>query len=261
MQTASASTQSPENLPAFIRLLIETLKPEKIFHVMQQLIGEQKQELLIIILPYTCPKSLNQLQPYVDFAITGQPSITCMLHRSDWLDRQLEEGHPFYSFACTEKNLLYDTGVKPLPKLSPQLEELVLLKVKRGFDQAFERSVSFLEGAWFYFHNESNRPLTMFMLHQAAELALRAAICPFCGRQKRSHEIRVLLRCAGYYLPALTASLKIDPELAKLLDEAYMQGRYRGDWSVTNEQVNAAFYMVDRLQLAVFESMELFAGN
>ncbi|MXV53267.1 HEPN domain-containing protein [Pedobacter sp. HMF7647] len=247
--------------PSFIRLIIETLRPDKIFRIKQQLIDEPEQTLLIIVLPDNCTLTFDELQPYLDFAIIGQPALSCMLHRSDWLIRQLRSGHPFYSFVCIQKNLLFDTGLIPLPDFSTELKELVLLKARRSFDHAFERSISFSEGAWFYFNNVSNLPLTMFMLHQSAELALRAVISSFCERAKRSHEIRILLRCAGYYLPSLYVSLAIDWELVKLLDQAYLKGRYAGDWIVSADQVNAALRMVDRLQLVVFESMAAFVSG
>ncbi|MXV53207.1 HEPN domain-containing protein [Pedobacter sp. HMF7647] len=252
-------------LPAFCRLLIEVLKPDKIYCMQQQFIGEAESScLLLVVLQPSCTRAFTEMQPYLELAGIGYGN--CLIVKPNYLVQKLQQGHVFYSMICRKDNLLYDTGKhKDFQSFAPGEQSLVLERARLVFEAQFQAALHCYEGCFFFLQDPQTLGLALFMLHQSAELCLRAVIIFLCGRERRSHEVRILQQCAAQYLPAFAQVFSThkpeDIALLKKLDDAYTEGRYATVYSISDEDLEMLTKRVDTLHLLASEVVEVLTNG
>lgn len=93
--------------------------------------------------------------------------------------------------------------------------------------------------------------LTVFMLHQCAELTLRAFINAFVGLQINIHAVSSLLHHVRRFAPALlqpfAGSHPNNQRLLQLLDKAYTDARYEAAFTVSAADTKLLLKKVKRL--------------
>src|ERR1044071_6199137 len=173
-----------------IRLIVNLLKPEKIFAVdFYSLTGqtEQKSTDLLIVIPDSCQKPFKEFETVIEACLLNDQTITFSLHQSSHLSDHLAEGHIFYSYVCREENLVYTDGKTALPKPSALIAAEVKQKATNDFESGLKKAAFFMEGAKLY--QNKDEALTAFMLQQAAELTFRSFILALTGKEVRTHSI------------------------------------------------------------------------
>lgn len=167
----------------------------------------------------------------------------------------LTEGHPFAAAVYGSGYLLHQEPglVLPTPaevdEVHRQKENALLLTQTR------QRVREFLAGAELY-SVRLQYGLAAFLLHQAAEQALRTMLILHTGFRLNTHSLDRLLRCCALFYSASLALFprrsEKDKRLFALLQKAYVNARYKEDYRIKREELKALTEKVRLLQ-ALFE--------
>jgi HEPN domain-containing protein len=165
----------------------------------------------------------------IKLGFINHKEINFSLHQANYIKKQVEEGHIFYSLVCTAENLVYRNGEDPITQAPIITEPVIKEKAINDFNAGYTRAQSFLTGAKHHITHGENA-LAAFMLHQAAELTLRAVVLSLMGFDARTHTIEVLKkhsrRCMPQVNDVLPANTEDEAQLLKVLDKAYLGARY-----------------------------------
>ncbi len=240
------------NLDAVIALIVAAIAPERIF-----LLSESPIDLLIVM-PDKPQRPFKEYERLIEIAGMSQETFYFSLHSSAELQRQLQKGHILYSIRCTSETIIYDNGFAPqLPSLASGMEELKR-EAEGRFRSGLDKGKAFLESAKFNY-SRGDMEVAAFMLHQAAELPLRALILSLTGQDVRTHEIRQLLkgcaRCAiflGFNLPDRSEN---ENHLLWLLEKSYKESRYTDGFEVSGGEINL---LLERIRVLLTEIEEKF---
>ncbi len=230
------SLNLPEGMDKEIRsaleLIILTIKPEKIFLVRHGDAAVPDNPVLIdliVILSEKGMKKFSEVEPLMEFALSGTVRTTFSIHVSGRLNDAFEQGLLFYILNCIPENLIYDDGQKSLPKVNTVKLLENSAKAKATFLANHQVAMSFYQNAK-HLYNENNLSFCCFMLQQAAELSFRAIITAFKGVDKKTHSITELKKHVAMIAPQMCNIFPVDTEedqvLLKLLEEVYLKSRY-----------------------------------
>lgn len=168
--------------------------------------------------------------------------------------RQLKEGHLFYSTVCTAGQRVYDNERVCLPAPETIDVTAVVQKARAVFDPPFALAQSFLDGARHHAAHEQLKTAA-FLLHQAAEHALRAPLLAITGYNSYSHELANLLRRHRYCSSSLHHLFPQDTdrekELFHLLNSAYRHTRYKANYTIAPADLTLLLDRVAELQTQV----------
>ncbi len=193
----------------------------------------------------------NQLQDKIEQKV--HPPLTVLLLDFIQFSNWLEERHFFATTVRCRATLIYDAGLCPLAEV-PGKEE------KTDRDQQLCRSSrtaieEFLAGADLYILRGQWR-LSAFMLHQAAEQALRALLILHTGMHIVTHSLDRLTRYCLMFCCELSVLWEKNKgegrQLLSILQKAYIDARYRSDYAVSPSDVKALTERVRALQ-KIFE--------
>jgi uncharacterized protein len=149
--------------------------------------------------------------------------------------------------------LLYDTGkvqFSEAKKLTPAEQKEI---AQRYFDQWFTSAKEFLEIAQ-YCEAKNQLKKSVFLLHQAAESFYNTVLLVFTGYKPKTHSLEKLRQYAKPYSKEL---LEIFPErtgdktqshLFDLLKRGYIDARYKNDYIITEDELNALIDKVRTMQ-------------
>jgi HEPN domain-containing protein len=230
------------NVNAALRLIVTAINPERIF-----LVGLNPIDLLIVM-PDKAQKQFEEYEKLIEFALLNQEVITFSVLRSADLFTHLQKGHLFYSKVCVPANLVYANGIVPeLPVAQKRLADVKAAAI-RQFEAGFKPAEGFLQAAKLQLEQEQ-KALTAFMLHQAAELGIRAFILALAGQDIRSHEISVLRKYCCRYAPSLNEVFHREKEaqLLTLLDKAYKCSRYSPNYKISEDNLEVLMIKVPLL--------------
>ncbi len=219
---------------AVLEQMIETVReaasPERIF---------RQHNLLLIVLSSQCTTSFTDIKLRLE--------ASAVAHRFDYtlclaadLERQLSQGHLFYSTLCTREHLVYDSGVSSLPLPLSERIQRVKTKAVQDFTAGFHRAEAFLNGATFYLASGENA-LAAFMLHQGAEQAIRAILFALTGQEVKTHTLSELNQHLKRYGLAqetfLSGRTGADRRLLERLEKAYTCARYTHHFEISQEDL------------------------
>jgi hypothetical protein len=154
---------------------------------------------LLVVIPDSVQTGFTYYEQVISMANFEQASINVSLHKAATLYKQLEEGHIYYSIACTPQNLVYDNGLTALPAINKTLLKAAYEKAHNVFYNSYKKATGFLQGANDYYgmHDKS---MTAFMLHQAIEITLRGIITALLGSlRKRLKSSQIMKYSIQYF--------------------------------------------------------------
>ncbi|GAL86738.1 HEPN domain-containing protein [Sporocytophaga myxococcoides] len=170
-------------------------------------------------------------------------SVNLIHHSYGYVKNELSYGSYFFTDVVKEGVLLYDNGRNgPTPLVLPASidPEKVKQRAKEEYDRWFESSNNFIDGFTFYFstgkYNEA-----AFLLHQATERYYTALLLVFTGYKAKIHDIEEL----GSQAETINEEFKkVFPrdtpekdERLKLLKKAYIDSRYKKNYSIGKEDL------------------------
>jgi HEPN domain-containing protein len=172
-------------------------------------------------------------------------------HDIEYVNTGLREGHYFFSDIKKEGILLYDSGKHKLERRR-RIEPARRLEIAvEDFEQWFESANEFYWGYESFFKRKSYKNAA-FMLHQATERFYSAVILVFSGYRPKLHNIEKLGTTAASHYPEF---IKIFPRknaeekrLFQLLKDAYIDARYKKDYSITKDELAYLSKRVEKLR-------------
>jgi HEPN domain-containing protein len=223
-----------------IAFLKATLSPERIFLLHHDKNDNCEYFDLLIVMPGNAQTNFNQYEQIVSMANIEGAVINVSLHQSATLQKQLAEGHIYYSMACNKENLIYDNGSTSFPPIDKTLLYTACEKANATFYNSRIKANSFLQGAADYYKDQ-DITITAFMLHQSVELALRGLITALLGNCAKTHCLRELKRplkrCAPGLKYLLSASEAEENRLLHLLEKAYLESRYNDAFDISDNDI------------------------
>lgn len=175
---------------------------------------------------------------------------SCSLHNEGNILEGLRDGHIFYASQCVPENLVYDDKVVAFPITPPE----IMMKAKKEayliFEPNFTKALDFHVAAA-RLHESHNSLITVFLLHQAAELTFRGILQSLNGYEKRTNEIKQLKkyvrRCAPQLCGIFAEDAEEDSRLLEVLDNAYNYARYGNDYQISEGDLAVLFKKVTLL--------------
>ena len=151
----------------------------------------------------------------------------------------LQKGHILAHNAWHTKRLIYDAGKTILSAPGAYDINLVYKNVQEETAHWIETAIH-LKNSVEYFKKARQYQLGAFMLHQVAEQSLMAIVRLSTGYRAGTHNLWRLLRYAqvfsGLPLGMFNSSPGKEKALLRLLQSAYIGGRYKNDFELTEHQ-------------------------
>lgn len=244
------------NFPAVISFLAEVIAPEKIFCLNHEPSEDGTDHAnLILVIPDRHAQAFVDIETVFDFALMKHHHISCSLFKSSFFHKMITEGHIYFSMACNPDSLVYDDCSKPIPKLKLDERPEKIEKTKQDFYTGITKAKTFFTAALQY--KCENRILSAFMLHQAAELSLRALNRSLTTQDKTTHNISSLLK----FNLRLTTRLSLlmddgsgeDERLIFILNGAYLGYRYHEKYNIEPADLDTLFEKVKNLHTGAEE--------
>jgi HEPN domain-containing protein len=232
------------DLDSIIALIVKAIAPERIY-----LLSKSPMDLLIVM-PDKSQRPFSEYEHLIEIVGMNHEGFYFSLHSSAELHKQLQKGHILYSIRCTPGKLIYDNGFAPeLPLAAIRLNEL-RKEAKERFTSGFQKAAAFLSAANQQYAS-GDREMAAFMLHQAAELALRALILSLTGQDIRTHEIKQLLKNCQRCAPSLKSIFlnvrEQEERLLHVLESSYKNARYSNQFKISEEDLQRLMQLITLL--------------
>ena len=206
---------------------------------------------LLVLVDKDCGLSNNYVQDKIENNCRHFIRVTVIVLHTAQFNNWLTEGH---RFACTVRKIavvLYDSGNIVLSNQAAVEEAAGKTAIQSYCTQGCNKVNEFIAGAELYTVRKQNK-MAAFMLHQAAEQALHTIFKKETGLYINTHNIDKLLRyCAmvNYTIPAIFPKEgEANERLLTLLQKAYIDTRYRDDFSITGEELQIIKERIKALQ-------------
>ncbi len=228
------------------------LEPEFVVDLSQQNGNAAPQRDLMIVLPSSSTKSFKDCSSTINTLNTGDVKIDFTLLHMDRLEYYIEQGGIFYIHACRPPNIIYSRNDEDLLQVPSEKVNELVEKALFVMKQGYQKSRAFLQGAYYYLEGAYYN-MAAFMVHQSAELLLRNLVLGLTGGvDGRHHSIKKLMQYCCRYAPSLYHSLdkkvRMDDGMLLLMDAAYLDVRYKNDFSISGEELRQQVAWVKRLQ-------------
>lgn len=183
-------------------------------------------------------------------------AVSPIVHDIDYVNEGLRFGQYFFTDIIREGVLLYDTGNYTFeePKVLTPAEEKQ--KAQGYFDIWFPYGGEFLIDAKNGYERGSYRK-GAFELHQAAECFYNTVLLVFTGYKPKTHNLQKLRNYAKHTSTDLYTIFRTPPSderefhLFDLLKRGYIDARYKLDYHITADELQALIEKVTRMQCIV----------
>lgn len=203
-------------------------------------------------------KTVYQWQDQIEQHIsTVIPVTTIVLETAtfkEWLsDNRFFAAKVYHCSVC-----LYDTGNINLipPKEDGLKKEAEHKMLRETYSNGLNKTENFLASAEILRVSKQNN-MAAFMLHQAAEQALRTMLRTGTGFHSSTHNLERLIRYASmvsYQLPDIFSNkTEKEKRLFNLLKRAYRDTRYTKDYSITTNELLLLTDKVKKIKLLLVD--------
>lgn len=212
---------------------------------------------LLVLVKKDEEHTLNCIQDKIENNLQHFIPATAIVLSINTFNQWFKQGHPFAHLVVTKAQKLYDNEAIQLdaPAVIDEAEQQK--QNEELFKQTKRNTGSFLAGAELYKIRKDYK-LAAFMLHQAAEQALRTMLIINTGLKINTHSIDKLTRYCSMFCHGLSAIFPKNNEKEKklftLLNKAYIDARYKHDYTITYEELTCLTGRVKKL-------IELFLFN
>lgn len=176
--------------------------------------------------------------------------VRVIAHDIQSLNISLAEGQYLFTDIKKEGVILYDSKKYKLAnkrKLKPEENQRI---AKDYFEHWFDRAQAFLKGYGFYL-DEKDYKSSAFNLHQAAEHSYKTILLVFTNYNPQEHYLGILGRTAAKHHSELAnlfpKKTQKEKDRFKLLDYAYIGGRYDPSYRISKEDLGILAKDVQKL--------------
>lgn len=167
-------------------------------------------------------------------------SLSLIQHSAGYINNELSAGGYFFTDVIKEGKVLYDSGEVKLATPGKVDPEAVKQRAKEEFERWTQKAKEFI----FTFKaslNEGYLSNAAFQLHQSTEALYTAYLLVFTGYKGKSHDIEELGNQIAKLHPEFKTVFPIDNKLGNesffKLKRAYIDARYKKDYSITKEEL------------------------
>jgi HEPN domain-containing protein len=187
-------------------------------------------------------------------------SLSMIQHSAGYINNELSAGGYFFTDVVREGKVLYDSGEVKLATPGKVDPEAVKQRAKEEFERWMENANSSIRSFELTF-NDGLLKKAAFELHQATEGLYTAYLLVFTGYKGKSHDIEELRNQVAKLHPEFKTVFPIDNKLGNeaffKLKRAYVDARYKKDYSITKEELE---YLSERV-LVLKEMVEKVCGE
>jgi HEPN domain-containing protein len=189
----------------------------------------------LILCHSTDNKTLPQLQEQIEQHCSRLMPVTTIVLETSVFNGWLAAGHPFSRTVSRSAIPVFESGNVFLSPIGDYDMEAELKNLETLFRDGLNKSQEFLAGADLYQIRKQYR-LAAFMLHQAAEQGLGTLLKIGTSYYCCTHNIDRLIRYVGMFcsqvLEVFPRKTDNDKRLFQLLQKAYIDSRYREEYSI-----------------------------
>lgn len=196
-------------------------------------------------------KSYTQESMIMDRVDRYKPPVNLEIHELNYINKGLEEGEYFFVDIINEGILLYSKSNLQFSIPRELTLEERRVKAERYFNTWFPQAHVFLKNAKFDF-GEGHLKIGAFELHQATESLYYATLLVFTDYKPKTHNLWKLRKKTKSYSKELfevfrTETDKNEEYLFDLLKRGYVDARYRSDYSITKDELDALITKVSSM--------------
>lgn len=212
---------------------------------------------LLILLEQTDNKSLSDWQDQIEQHCRRCMQTTVLIIKTSIFEEWLKNRHPFTRHVLTAHVCLYDPGDINFSFDGKANEEAENKANRSLFSDGLNKCKGFLAGVDYYQERGDNK-IAAFLLHQAAEQALRTLLEIGTGYRFCGHSIDRLFRyCCmvnSKLVDVFPKDSDKDKRLLHLLNKAYIETRYKRHYSMETHDLDKLREKVDRIKELFVES-------
>lgn len=170
----------------------------------------------------------NQIIPTITIVVESCVFEQWKINRDSFAGKVLQSAECLFGF-------LLESDI-----LTTQHTEINLIELETSLTTSLNKSKEFLAGSELY-RVRKYHSLSAFMLHQSAEQSLLALLNVSTGLRLNSHNVERLIRFCSFLFPEFIELFQIDREkdkrLLRLLQKAYIDTRYKKDYSIRYDEL------------------------
>ena len=180
-----------------------------------------------------------------------RPSSTVIVEDIEHLNNDLQRSNYFFTDIKNEGVLLFDSGRHTLAEACPLAPAEYQKYAREDFEHWFPSACEFYGYFEFAFQKQQYNGAA-FQLHQATERFYHAIVLTFTRYKPKMHDIEKLDRQASNLHPDFFTVFPRATEQQKhcfdLLQQAYIDARYKRDYVITKEELEYLASRVRKLQ-------------
>lgn len=231
-----------EQLITALKILVD---PEMIFlfeiPIHDQSEIKDRKEVYMVI-KHQEPSKMEAIQGLLTFLVCGNHEINIHPITISFLNKELKDGNIFFLTHINNANLLYKKAdAIELQEYSMHHYPQMLSHAQNVIQNGWATADLFLKHAVIE-NKEGDLGLSLFFIHQSIELRLRALVLAWERHEKKTHEVRTMIRTCLKFIPELASIFPHDSDeecrLLKLLEDAYCKARYKSCFPVNQEEAD-----------------------
>ena len=167
-------------------------------------------------------------------------SLSLIQHSAGYINNELSAGGYFFTDVIKEGKVLYDSGEVKLATPGKVDPEAVKQRAKEEFERWMENAEYFYDDCISNI-DKARYKKAAFELHQSVEALYTAYLLVFTGYKGKIHDIEELGNQVAKLHPEFKTVFPIDNKLGNeaffKLKRAYIDARYKKDYSITKEEL------------------------
>ena len=193
----------------------------------------------------------DRLMQEMTITQTLSAPVSIIVHSLKDLNKQLEQGRPFFTDIAAQGIALYEAEGFPFATPTKLAPDATRTEAQKHFDQWFESAVKFKRAADFLVGDDAPKEAA-FALHQATERFYHCVMLVSTLYSPKSHKLGFLRGHAEDIAPELIEAWPRDDRFSRrcfeLLRQAYVNARYSPHYRVSDEELNWLGERVAKLQ-------------
>jgi uncharacterized protein len=216
-----------------------------------KVVSEYRSDFDILVVTQKGMSDSNWLDLCIDEEIDDhnevQTEVNIIHHNIHFLNDRITESYYFFTDIAQEGVLLYDSGRYELATPGPVTPALQARKSQEDLEYWIEEGDEFLEFFRFGIKKQKYKKAA-FNLHQATECYYSAILLVFTGYKPKGHNLKWLNNQAITidirFQEVFPMATKEEKDLFQLLKKAYIDARYKKDYTINISELN---YLSDRV--------------
>ncbi len=243
------------DLRLIINVIIQKLKPEMVILYCNSGINPEFENgfFLLVITENDIPESSAKWEK-TEKAVgkISESTSSCLVQQNIYsFNEEVADGNYFFGNILNEGIMLYDSGRFYLAKSKVFNAAENRIKAQDIFDSWFKSANEFLISFQFNFEIASYK-LAIFELHQAVERYYTCTLLVHTGFRPKTHNLNKLRLMCSFFSKeiynAFPRNSAKEKDLFELLKKAYIDARYKNNYSIAKEQLGELAFFTYKLK-------------